>query len=147
MLATSDYPSYSRVMRVQPGDKPAAGFSWGDYEDVAGGDGAGVELDGDGAGYSENTATSSSQTSLSGSKTASAPETVTKRQRQNAAKRDALKSAKLDAERERLAALAKHKRELERTKIDEQYAKGGSRKVTSGGMQAGVDEKGKLVWE
>lgn len=163
MLATSDYPSYSRVMRVQPGDKPAAGFSWGDYEDVAGGDGAGVELDGDGGadadgeddgwgvvkrgGRPKNTATSSSQTSLSGSKTASAPETVTKRQRQNAAKRDALKSAKLDAERERLAALAKHKRELERTKIDEQYAKGGSRKVTSGGMQAGVDEKGKLVWE
>ena len=54
MLATSDYPSYSRVMRVQPGDKPAAGFSWGDYEDVAAGDSPGGEMysaggaDGDG---------------------------------------------------------------------------------------------------
>lgn len=35
-------------MRVQPGDTPAAGFSWGDYEDVVGGDNAGGEFDGDG---------------------------------------------------------------------------------------------------
>lgn len=49
MLARSDYPSYSRVMRVQPGDKPAAGFSWGDYEDVVGGDGPNGEPDADGA--------------------------------------------------------------------------------------------------
>jgi hypothetical protein len=161
MLAISDYPSYSRVMRVQPGDKPAAGFSWGDYEDVVGGDNPGGEIHGTGGadadgeddgwgvvkrgGRPKNT-TSSSQPSLSASRTASASETMTKRQRQNAAKRDAQKSAKADAERERLATLAKHKRELERAKIDAQYAKGGS-KATSGGMQAGIDEKGKLVWE
>lgn len=36
MLETPDYPSLSRVMRIQPqpDEKPASGFSWGDYEDV-----------------------------------------------------------------------------------------------------------------
>ena len=36
MLETSDYPSVARVMRIRPGpgEQPAAGFSWGDYEDV-----------------------------------------------------------------------------------------------------------------
>lgn len=36
MLETSDFPMLSRVMRVQPlpDEKPASGFSWGDYEDV-----------------------------------------------------------------------------------------------------------------
>jgi len=53
------------------------------------------------------------------------PDTLSKKQRQNAAKRDAQKAAKADAETERLALLAKHKRELERTRMAEQ-AKGGS---------------------
>ena len=36
MLDTPNYPAISRVMRVQPcaDEKPASGFSWGDYEDV-----------------------------------------------------------------------------------------------------------------
>lgn len=36
MLETPDYPALSRVMRVRPrpDEKPASGFSWGDYEDV-----------------------------------------------------------------------------------------------------------------
>jgi hypothetical protein len=36
MLETPNYPAISRVMRVQPrpDEKPASGFSWGDYEDV-----------------------------------------------------------------------------------------------------------------
>lgn len=37
MLESSDFPpTLSRVMRVQPlpNEKPATGFSWGDYEDV-----------------------------------------------------------------------------------------------------------------
>ena len=36
MLETPDVPSLARVMRVapRPGEQPAAGFSWGDYEDV-----------------------------------------------------------------------------------------------------------------
>jgi len=162
MLATSDYPSYSRVMRVQPGDKPATGFSWGDYEDVIGGDNAGGELDGDGGadadgeddgwgvvkrGGRPKNSSSFSQSTLSASRAASAPETMTKRQRQNAANRAMQKAAKADAERERVATLAKHKRELEQAKIEAQFGKGGSKKFPSGGMQAGVDAKGKLVWE
>lgn len=37
MLETPNYPAISRVIRVQPraDEKPASGFSWGDYEDVA----------------------------------------------------------------------------------------------------------------
>lgn len=36
MLEVSDYPNLARVIRVQPlpNEKPATGFSWGDYEDV-----------------------------------------------------------------------------------------------------------------
>lgn len=36
MLETPDYPTVARVMRVQPrpDERPAAGFSWADYEDV-----------------------------------------------------------------------------------------------------------------
>jgi hypothetical protein len=52
MLETSDYPTVSRVMRVQPSadEKPADGFSWGDYEDVRPGDDADREDDGGGWG-------------------------------------------------------------------------------------------------
>lgn len=36
MLETPDVPTIGRVMRVapRPDERPAAGFSWGDYEDV-----------------------------------------------------------------------------------------------------------------
>lgn len=52
MVETPDYPTVSRVMRVQPpsGEKPPAGFSWGDYEDVRAGNDADEE--GDGGGWS-----------------------------------------------------------------------------------------------
>ena len=53
-------------------------------------------------------------------------------------------AAKAAAEAERLATLAKHKRELERTRIAEQTKS--SSKNVSGGMSAYVDENGKLVW-
>lgn len=45
---------------------------------------------------------------------------MSKKQRQNAAKREAQKQAKLDAEKERLEVLARHKREAERAKMAEQ---------------------------
>ena len=41
--------------------------------------------------------------------------------------------------------LAKHKRELEQARIAEQLKS--SKKQTSGGMTAHVDENGKLVWQ
>jgi hypothetical protein len=63
MLETPDYPALSRVMRVQPrpDEKPASGFSWGDYEDVhvdggatsASGVAAGAEHDADADGDGE----------------------------------------------------------------------------------------------
>jgi hypothetical protein len=36
MLEVPDQPSVARVLRVQPspGEKPAPGFSWADYENV-----------------------------------------------------------------------------------------------------------------
>lgn len=71
---------------------------------------------------------------------------LTKKQRQNAAKRAAQKDAKVDAEKERLAALQKHKRDLEKTRMAEQASGTGKGKV-SGGMKASVDDNGKLVWE
>lgn len=66
---------------------------------------------------------------------------MTKKQRQNAAKREAQKAAKAEAEAQRQATLSKHKRELEKAKISEQYSKKG------GGSSASVNDKGQLVWD
>ena len=66
---------------------------------------------------------------------------MTKKQRQNAAKREAQKATKAAAEAQRLATLAKHKRELEKERIAEQYSKKG------GGSSASVDNQGHLVWD
>lgn len=76
----------------------------------------------------------------------SAQEPATKRQRQNADKRDAAKAEKDAQEKERLERLARHKRELERSRIAEQYSSSSSKKNVSGGMKASVDG-GKLVWD
>jgi len=75
-----------------------------------------------------------------------APETLTKRQRQNANKRETQKAAKAQAEMERLATLGKHKKEVEHARMAEQFGNKGGGKA-SGGMRATVDERGKLVWE
>ncbi|KAF8624206.1 hypothetical protein AX17_007194 [Amanita inopinata Kibby_2008] len=159
MLETSDYPAVSRVMRVHPlpGEKPASGFSWADYEDVHVEEGAGHDADGEDDGWgvvksrrsrperSSTTGTAAATTSKPQSE--KAPETLTKRQRQNAKKREAAKSAKADTEGQRLATLAKHKQQLEKTKMIEQLAGKGGGKSASGGMKASVDDNGKLVWE
>ncbi|PCH36269.1 hypothetical protein WOLCODRAFT_166799 [Wolfiporia cocos MD-104 SS10] len=162
MLETPDYPTLSRVMRIQPGpnDKPAAGFSWGDYEDVddprATADDADGEDDG-GWGVVKGRSRSKAQkqtpeaqnqtpeTQKHTHETQSAPDAMTKKQRQNAAKREAAKTAKAEAEADRQVRLAKHKRELERAKIAEQYSR--PSRATSGGMTAYVDENGNLVWK
>ena len=80
-------------------------------------------------------------------KTQSSSADQTKRQRQNAARREAQKASKASAEADRLATLAKHKRELERERMAEQFANGGVKGKISGGMKASVDANGKLVWE
>lgn len=56
-----------------------------------------------------------------------------------------VKAAKAETEATRLEGLAKHKRELERERIIELSRSGGGGKRS--GMQATVDDKGKLVWE
>jgi hypothetical protein len=70
-----------------------------------------------------------------------------KKQRQNAAKRDALKTAKAEAEAQRLARLAVHKRELERAKMAEQFASSGKGKGKAPTGTASVSDTGKLVWD
>ena len=72
-----------------------------------------------------------------------APETLNKRQRQNRARQEAEKSAKADAEAERKMALEKHRKELEKIRIDEQWKKRGGKMNDS---TASVSEKGSLVW-
>ncbi|GBE86279.1 hypothetical protein SCP_0901580 [Sparassis crispa] len=153
MLETPDHPTMATVVRIQPGpdEKPAAGFSWADYEDVDDSRGTADDADGeDDGGWGIVKGRGRSKTNKSPGTSQQLPphtalETMTKKQRQNAARREAQKSAKVDAEEERQARLALHKRELERAKIAEQYSNSG--KTTSGGMTAFVDENGKLVWK
>ncbi|KAF9465523.1 hypothetical protein BDZ94DRAFT_349434 [Collybia nuda] len=153
MLETPDYPTLSRVMRVQPmpDEKPASGFSWGDYEDVQVGESAGGGNDADGEDDGWGVVKGKGRPKIdraaaSQPQSQKAPEALTKRQRQNANKREAQKALKAEVEVERLSTLARHQRELEKAKMIEQFGKGGGNK-TSGGMKATVDERGKLVWE
>ncbi|KIY61589.1 hypothetical protein CYLTODRAFT_495186 [Cylindrobasidium torrendii FP15055 ss-10] len=122
---------------------PAAGFSWGDYEDAHD-----VEDDDEGWGVVQSRGRRNQNANIVPA-TANKPahhadEAQTKKQRQNAAKREKEKAAKALAEKERLASLAKHKREIEKSRMAEQTT---SRSAMSGGMKASVDSNGKLVWE
>ena len=175
MLETSDYPSISRVMRVTSlSEEPAPGFSLGDYEDVRlTTDGGENDADGEDDGWDVVTTKRPSesikfclscklvthapfplnsgrsniagQSSLPTSAPMKAPETLTKRQRQNAQNREKQKAAKAETEIQRLTTLANHKRQLEKVRMFEQFGKSGTK--ASGGMKATVDERGKLVWE
>ena len=53
MLEVPDRPSLSHALLVRPlpGEKPASGFSWGDYEDVHVDEGAGHDADGEDDGW------------------------------------------------------------------------------------------------
>ncbi|KAH8111080.1 hypothetical protein DFH11DRAFT_1729801 [Phellopilus nigrolimitatus] len=151
-------PTLARVIRVKPtpSEKPADGFSWGDYEEYARAD-DGTSADGDADDVWEEvkskkrnkpdrgSALSSSADSLpAGQRSTTTPEALTKRQRQNIERREAATVDKQAQERERLDRLERHRRELERTRIAEQFSGG---KKVSGGMQASVGESGKLVWD
>ena len=136
-------------VRPPPGEKPAKGFSWDDYEGVQVAEDASSEEDGgwgvvrsrrsqfllfsilsefirlkcpslfigpnkavpEGAGGATGTAT-----------TTTASQAQTKKQRQNAQRREALKEAKREREAQQQAALATHKRELDRARTVEQVA-------------------------
>lgn len=54
-----------------------------------------------------------------------APETLTKRQRQHAAKKEMEKALKVEAEVDRQARLARHKRDQERERISQQHSRKG----------------------
>ncbi|KAJ8521849.1 hypothetical protein ONZ45_g1486 [Pleurotus djamor] len=129
MTETPDYPTVARVMRVQPrpDEKPASGFSWGDYEDVDASGPGENDADGEDDGWgvvrrSRPKRQPQADSSVSATTPAKSPETMTKRQRQNANRREAEKAGKEAAEADRLARLAKHKSELERTRMKEQIA-------------------------
>ena len=112
-----------------PGEQPAKGFAWEDYE--------GVQVDGDasseddgGWGVVRSRRRGSSSVSIrvqstesmppyigpnkteSGS-TIAAPQTQTKKQRQNAQKREAAKEARRERDTQQQAAFSSHKRQLE----------------------------------
>lgn len=161
MLEEPDQPSVARVLRVQPspGEQPAPGYSWADYEDVqvAAAEDADGEDDG-GWGVVKGRSRKSTfhvlisilliNVCVTGPEhppqTDSQPQSgseMTKKQRQNAAKREAQKAAKAEAEAQRLSTLSKHKQVLEKAKIAEQYSKKG------GGSSASVNDKGHLVWD
>ncbi|KAL4066101.1 hypothetical protein J3A83DRAFT_356605 [Scleroderma citrinum] len=154
MLQRPDVPTLGRVMRVMPraGETPAPGFTWGDYEDITTDNLTTNDADGEdegGWGIVKGKSRSRDQkvtpTPQQITKTTS-EHTMTKKQRQNAKKREMVKAAKAEAEATRLEGLAKHKRELERERIIELSRSGGGKRL-GGGMQATVDDKGKLVWE
>ncbi|VDC06064.1 unnamed protein product [Peniophora sp. CBMAI 1063] len=125
-----EQPAAESKVKPAPGEQPAKGFTWEDYE--------GVDADADsdwGVVSSKKPRRKTDDdgwtTVPSRSRPASAAgankpgpahsesDEPTKKQRQNAAKRDAQKAAKEEAERERLARLAKHKRELERVRSEQ----------------------------
>ncbi|KAF9219992.1 hypothetical protein BS17DRAFT_788400 [Gyrodon lividus] len=153
MLELPDFPTLARVMRVQPraDEMPAPGFTWEDYGDIAECSGhvndADEEDEGEwGVVKGKSRLGNSRSTSAPVQPAATTSEMMTKKQRQNAKKRESAKASKADAEATRLAGLAKHKRELERLRIIELSRQGGGKRA-SGGMQATVDDRGRLVWD
>ncbi|KAI6098268.1 hypothetical protein EDD16DRAFT_1664371 [Pisolithus croceorrhizus] len=158
MLQKPDVPTLARVMRVvsQTDEIPAQESAWENYEDGAVSHTTVNDADGEdeggwdivkGKNHSRNPGTTlSPQQTTPLSPQPSADRAMTKKQRQNAKKREMLKVAKAKAEAIRLEGLAKHKRGLERQRIIEMSRSGGGKRP-SGGMQAVVDDRGKLVWE
>ncbi|KAF8550980.1 hypothetical protein OG21DRAFT_1513338 [Imleria badia] len=153
MLEEPDFPTIARVMRVQPpaDQTPIPGFSWEDYGDVVEESVLVHDTDEEDEGEwgvvkSRHRTPQTTESTPKSPAPAATPETMTKKQRQNARKRELAKSAKAEAEVSRLQGLANHQRELERLRIIEQSQQGGGKRP-SGGMHATVDDRGNLVWE
>ncbi|KAI6149203.1 hypothetical protein BKA82DRAFT_1001460 [Pisolithus tinctorius] len=157
MLQKPDVPALARVMRVVPraDGLQVQGSTWKNFEDDATPRTTVNDTDGEDDGGWDIVKGKSSRnlgTTLIPQQTTpllpqlSPDRAMTKKQRQNAKKREVVRAAKAEAEATRLEGLAKHKRQLERQRIIEQSRSGGGKRP-SGGMQAVVDDKGKLVWE
>lgn len=158
MLQRPDVPTLARVMRVvsQTDEEPAQQSTQENYEDAAMSHTTTNDTDGEDEGgwdivKGKNRPRNPGPT-LNPQQTTpllpqpSADRAMTKKQRQNAKKREMRKVAKAEAEAIRLEGLARHKRGLERQRIIELSRSGGGKRP-SGGMQAVVDDRGKLVWE
>lgn len=158
MLQRPDVPTLARVMRVvsQADEVPVQQFAQENYEDAAMSHTTANDADGEdeggwdivkGKNRSRNPgATLNPQQTTPLLPQPSADRAMTKKQRQNAKKREMHKVAKAEVEAIRLEGLARHKRGLERQRIIELSRSGGGKRP-SGGMQAVVDDRGKLVWE
>lgn len=151
ILETPNYPTLSRVMRItSPPEQPATGFSWGDYEDAEDVRDRGMDADGEDDGGWDVVPTKSRGKAkhTRPSQPDKAVESKTKKQKQNQARREAEKVAKEEGEKQRLALLASHRREMEKAIIEEQSKKTKKKQpVVSGGMKATVDAQGHMVWE
>ncbi|KAF8479590.1 hypothetical protein DFH94DRAFT_488709 [Russula ochroleuca] len=106
-------------VRPPPGEKPAKGFSWEDYEGVQVDEDASDEDDG-GWGVVRSRR-KPNKAVLEGGATATTADASpqTKKQRQNAQRREALKEVKREREAQQQAAFVTHKRELERARVTE----------------------------
>lgn len=145
----------ARVLKVVPGpnDRPAPGFSWGDYEDADISTHDAEDEDDEGWGVvrsrrSFRSTDSSGPTQQDGGKSSSASykasETMTKRKRQNKSRNEQEKAEKAAAEKERLQALREHQRGLEKIRMEQQSS---SAKQLGGGSKASLDSSGRLVWD
>ncbi|KAG8881064.1 hypothetical protein FRB98_004565 [Tulasnella sp. 332] len=155
-------PGLARVMRIggQPVPEKPAGISWRDYEDadeLQHSTDADAEDEGWGIvqgkkprppipAATEASSSTGSSVRIPGLPSIISDADLAKRQRQRDAKREAVKAAKADGEAERLAILAKYKREQEKARMDAQGKKAGKSSKLSGGMTASVQD-GNLVWE
>jgi len=121
-----DTPPRIMPVRPPPGEQPAKGFTWEDYE--------GVQVDEDASGEDDggwgvvrskrrpNKAALEGGAEGGATTTASQSQPQTKKQRQNAQRREALKEVKREREAQQHAAFAAHKRELEGARAAEQTA-------------------------
>ncbi|KAH9010879.1 hypothetical protein EDB85DRAFT_2160541 [Lactarius pseudohatsudake] len=121
VASSPDAPPHVAPVRPLPGEQPAKGFAWEDYE--------GVQVDGDasseddgGWGVVRSRRRPVKTESGSTIATTTAPQPQTKKQRQNAQKREALKEAKRGRDTQQQTALASHKRELEGVRRVDQAA-------------------------
>ncbi|KAI9464470.1 hypothetical protein BJY52DRAFT_1184210 [Lactarius psammicola] len=107
-------------VRPLPGEQPAKGFAWEDYE--------GVQVDRDASSEDDDgwgvvrSRRRPNKTESGSTVTTTAPQPQTKKQRQNAQRREALKEAKRERDTQQQAAFVSHKRELEGARRVDQAA-------------------------
>ncbi|KAH9175887.1 hypothetical protein EDB89DRAFT_2066091 [Lactarius sanguifluus] len=121
VASSPDAPPRVAPARPLPGEQPAKGFAWEDYEGVqVDGDASSEDDGGWGVVRSRRRPVKTESGSTITTTTASQPQT--KKQRQNAQKREAQKEAKRERDTQQQAALASHKRELEGVRRVDQAA-------------------------